>query len=70
VSKVGAIPQSFLLSKASGVAALRLKAHGTTRYFGILTYEALNEFQKKVGIVPASGSFGPITRALVKGLGL
>ena len=60
--------QEFLITEASGTAALRLQAHGTTHYFGTLTYAALNEFQKKVGIVPASGFFGPITRAYVNGL--
>jgi peptidoglycan hydrolase-like protein with peptidoglycan-binding domain len=41
------------------------RMHGTTKTFGILTYNALREFQKKAGIVPASGYFGPKTRAYV-----
>jgi hypothetical protein len=49
--------QEFLITQASGPAASKLKAHGTSETFGILTYNALKEFQKKVGIVPASGYF-------------
>ena len=60
--------QTFLIFQSSGSSALRLKAHGTTQYFGALTFNALQEFQKKVGIVPASGFFGPITRAYVNGI--
>ncbi|MDO8557778.1 MAG: DUF2341 domain-containing protein [bacterium] len=55
--------QLFLISKNSGPAAQKLKVHGTTTTFGFLTYNALVEFQKKAGITPASGYFGPITRA-------
>jgi hypothetical protein len=55
--------QEFLISEASGPAAGRLKAHGVSQVFGILTYNALVEFQKKAGITPASGYFGPKTRA-------
>jgi hypothetical protein len=57
--------QEFLISKNSGPAAAKLETHGTTENFGILTYNALVEFQKSVGITPASGLFGPITRAWV-----
>jgi peptidoglycan hydrolase-like protein with peptidoglycan-binding domain len=59
---------SLRLFRYSEVATLHLKAHGTTQYFGTLTSNALKEFQKKAGIVPASGFFGPITRAYVNGL--
>jgi len=41
--------------------------HETTR-FGIKTLQALIRFQKSIGIVPASGYFGPKTRAYVKNL--
>ena len=54
--------QLFLISQNSGSAARKLKAHGTTEYFGTLTQNALIEFQKKAGIKPASGYFGAITR--------
>jgi murein L,D-transpeptidase YcbB/YkuD len=57
--------QNFLNTQASGPAATKLKAQGTTKTFGILTFNALKEFQKKAGIVPASGFFGPKTRLYV-----
>jgi len=59
--------QRFLISNASGPAAAKLFARGATQTFGILTYNALVEFQKKVGI-HATGYFGPITRAYVNGI--
>ena len=57
--------QQFLISENSGPAARNLAAHGTTKNFGALTKNALVEFQKKAGIVPPSGYFGPKTRAYV-----
>jgi Putative peptidoglycan binding domain len=57
--------QLFLINQLSGSAAEKLKAHGTTKTFGILTLNALIEFQKRAGIKPPSGYFGPITRAYV-----
>ena len=36
-----------------------------TTKFGVLTKKALMKFQKSVGISPASGNFGPTTRAYV-----
>jgi peptidoglycan hydrolase-like protein with peptidoglycan-binding domain len=59
--------QRFLIAQNSGPAARRLQAHGVTQTFGILTYQALVEFQIYAGISPASGYFGPITRARVQG---
>ena len=56
--------QSYLVQKDKGPAAERLTTHGITRTFGILTFNALVEFQKSVG-TPATGYFGPITRAYV-----
>jgi peptidoglycan hydrolase-like protein with peptidoglycan-binding domain len=61
--------QSYLIQQDKGPAAQRLKIHGATDYFGILTYNALVEFQASVGI-HASGYFGPITRAWVTKHGL
>jgi hypothetical protein len=55
--------QLFLISQASGSAAAKLAKHGTTDVFGNLTFNALVKFQKTVGIKPASGYFGSITRA-------
>jgi len=43
-------------------------AYAITQYFGALTREALKEFQKKAGIVPASSFYGPITRVYVNRL--
>jgi murein L,D-transpeptidase YcbB/YkuD len=59
--------QLFLIAQNAGPAAQKLKAHGVTTTFGTLTLNALIEFQKSVGITPASGYFGPITRGWVKG---
>jgi len=60
--------QQFLIGENTGPAAQKLKAHGTTWNFATLTLNALVEFQKKAGINPASGFFGPITRAYVNAL--
>jgi peptidoglycan hydrolase-like protein with peptidoglycan-binding domain len=57
--------QKFLILENEGPAARALKAHGTTKNFATLTFAALKEFQSAVGIHPASGYFGPITRAYV-----
>jgi peptidoglycan hydrolase-like protein with peptidoglycan-binding domain len=38
-------------------------------YFGAKTKQAVIKFQKKHGIVPASGFVGPITRAYINKLG-
>jgi hypothetical protein len=57
--------QAYLISQNAGTAARALKAHGTTKNFASLTKAALIEFQKKVGIAPAQGYFGPVTRAYV-----
>lgn len=58
--------QQFLISQDKGPAAKALSNHGTTTYFGLLTRAALAEFQANVGISPALGNFGPITRAYLK----
>jgi Ice-binding-like/Putative peptidoglycan binding domain len=57
--------QQFLISQNKGPAAQALAAAGATGHFGSLTRAALAEFQRNVGISPASGSFGPITRAYI-----
>jgi peptidoglycan hydrolase-like protein with peptidoglycan-binding domain len=57
--------QIFLIVQDTGTAAQRLAAIGSTDYFGSFTRAALIEFQKKAGIVPASGYFGSITRGYV-----
>ena len=55
--------QQFLISQNIGSSAQALAKVGATAYFGALTRAALAEFQAKVGISPALGNFGPITRA-------
>jgi len=46
-------------------AAQALAATGATAYLGELTRAALAEFQASVGISPALGNFGPVTRVYV-----
>lgn len=57
--------QQFLISQNRGSAAQALARVGVTSYFGMLTRAALAEFQASVGISPALGNFGPITRNYV-----
>jgi murein L,D-transpeptidase YcbB/YkuD len=57
--------QKFLVAQGAGPAAQALSTHGTTKVFGQLTKAALIEYQKKSGIVPASGYFGSLTRAYI-----
>jgi len=56
--------QQFFITQNAGPAAQMLGRHGTTRYFGLLTYNALKEYQKSVGL-PGTGYFGPLTRAFI-----
>jgi len=56
------ILQQFLISQNKGPTARALTKVGATAYFGALTRLALAEFQAKVGIKPALGNFGVITR--------
>ncbi len=60
-----AILQQFLISQNKGSSAQVLAKVGATSYFGDLTRAALAEFQAKVGISPALGNFGSITRAYI-----
>jgi peptidoglycan hydrolase-like protein with peptidoglycan-binding domain len=57
------ILQQFLISQNKGPAAAALAKAGATSYFGVLTRAALAEFQGSVGISPALGNLGSITRA-------
>lgn len=62
--------QNFLISQNTGSSAKALAKTGATAYFGPLTQKALVEYQSSVGITPASGYFGNITRAqIIKSLG-
>lgn len=58
--------QQFLISQNKGPAAQALSIVGATAYFGSLTRAALAEFQKSVGIIPALGNFGSITRNYIR----
>jgi peptidoglycan hydrolase-like protein with peptidoglycan-binding domain len=60
--------QNFLVSQNKGPAALALGRNGTTTFFGLLTKAALAEFQGSVGL-PATGYFGPLTKAYLKTIG-
>jgi peptidoglycan hydrolase-like protein with peptidoglycan-binding domain len=57
--------QTYLIQAASGVAGARLAGAGATGSFGIITKAALVEYQVSVGISPASGYYGPVTRAFI-----
>ncbi len=57
--------QHFLISQNKGPSAEALANVGATTYFGELTRKALAEFQASVGISPALGNFGSITRAYI-----
>ena len=59
------ILQQFLISQNKGSAAQALARVGASAYFGALTRAALAEFQASVGISPALGNFGAMTRAYV-----
>jgi peptidoglycan hydrolase-like protein with peptidoglycan-binding domain len=54
--------QSFLIALNTGPAAVKLANSGATGYFGPVTEAALIEYQRAVGITPANGQFGPVTR--------
>ncbi len=60
-----AILQQFLISQNKGSAALTLSKVGATAYFGEMTRAALAEYQASVGISPALGNFGPVTRGYI-----
>lgn len=60
--------QLFLIDQSKGPMARKLRAVGATGYFGPLTRKALSEYQWAVGIRPASGIFGPKTRAYINSL--
>src|SRR3989338_6006244 len=61
--------QQFLNSHGAQVSATGAGSPGNeTNYFGQKTRTALAAYQASVGISPAIGYFGPITRAHVNGL--
>lgn len=58
--------QDFLIKENSGPAALALGRANQSGYFGELTKNALAEYQAANGISPATGFFGPLTRAKIQ----
>lgn len=61
--------QDFLIDADSGPLTRALAKTGATGYFGATTKDALAEYQLTVGIKPASGYFGPVTKASIRTLG-
>lgn len=57
--------QHFLIQQNKGPKAQALAANGATGYFGPLTQAALAEYQASVGIAPAAGYFGVVTRSFM-----
>jgi peptidoglycan hydrolase-like protein with peptidoglycan-binding domain len=58
--------QQYLNSHGFSVAESGPGSPGhETEYFGVATRVALINFQKAGGITPASGYFGPLTRAYI-----
>lgn len=57
--------QNYLINQKKGPAAIALASVSATGYFGSLTTAALAEFQSSVGITPAVGNYGPITKAYI-----
>ncbi|MDB5260447.1 MAG: hypothetical protein JWN37_678 [Candidatus Nomurabacteria bacterium] len=58
--------QISLISKSHGAARDKLEAAGTTGYFGIITKNALIEYQSLMGINPADGYYGKATRLILE----
>jgi len=66
VSNDVSILQQFLISQNKGSAAQSLARVGATARFGAMTRAALAEFQASVGISPATGNFGALTKAYIR----
>lgn len=62
--------QVLLINHNTGPKALELKRVTATGFFINYTEEALIEYQTKYGIAPATGYFGPASRAQIKAAGL
>jgi len=61
--------QQFLINQDKGEYAKKLKEAGATGSFGLITKSALIEYQNNVGIKPALGYFGRITKDYLKSIG-
>ena len=80
VAPISALPTTVLQVGSIGeeVTQLQIKLKNLgyfkhpffTKYFGLVTQEAVRNFQKEKGIIPATGNFGPKTRAMMESLGL
>lgn len=63
------ILQKFLNAKGFPVSLTGAGSKGKeTNYFGLLTMKALAKFQKSVGIKPAVGYFGSVTRKFIQNM--
>ncbi len=58
--------QLYLIAKNTGPYAIRLAQASATGNFGAMTQSALIEYQASVGISPADGYYGVVTRAKVE----
>lgn len=58
--------QQRLITASTGPAAKSLATAGATGYFGAMTASALIEYQTAAGISPATGYYGPLTRAYME----
>ena len=58
--------QDFLIKESVGPAGKALADNGSTGFFGPMTQKALAEYQKANGITPATGYYGPKTRAFIQ----
>ncbi len=57
--------QTFLIQKAVGAESKKLAEAGATGYFGVITENAVREYQIAMNISPANGYYGPATRTSV-----
>ncbi len=62
--------QELLIAQVKGPDAANLARVGATGYFGSYTQRALSEYQRASSVFPASGYFGPLTRAQMKESGV
>lgn len=58
--------QLYLIAKNTGPYAVRLAQASATGNFGAMTQSALIEYQASVGISPADGYYGVVTRAKIE----
>jgi len=61
--------QEFLINQSKGQFSKQLQQAGITGYFGMVTKQALSEYQRSIGIKPSNGYFGQITKSFLVSLG-